>query len=204
GRGSAGPGRSGPTAWTRRGGATSGRCCPSRNASARSTGGAWRSRRGRRPVRAASWPSWSARRGGQAPHGSIGMGRVRWSGGGLGEGSEFEPRVTAARQRLARLEEEHKRRADEEGMEAELRLVIGRLEEFASRVSEGLEGADWSTRREIIRALVKRVEVDENEARIVYRVSPSPFEDRPQQALLQHCWGRSCASRPLSRSGQAG
>jgi hypothetical protein len=57
-------------------------------------------------------------------------------------------------------------------------------------VSEGLEGTDWLTRRAIIRALVKKVEVDENEARIVYRVSPSPFEDSPQQGLLQHCWGR--------------
>ena len=68
---------------------------------------------------------------------------------------------------------------DEEGMEAELRLVIGQLEEFASRVSEGLEDTGWLTRRAIIRALVKRVEVDEDGARIVYRVSPSPFEDRP-------------------------
>jgi hypothetical protein len=33
--------------------------------------------------------------------------------------------------------------------------------------AEGLEGTDWSMRREIIRASVKRVEVDENEARIV-------------------------------------
>src|SRR5262249_55751035 len=121
-------------------------------------------------------------------------------GDGLLERSEFEPRVTAARERLSRLEEEHERRAHEEGLEAELRLVIGRLEEFASRVSEGLEGADWSTRREIIRALVKRVEVDENEARIVYRVSPSPFEGRPQQAVLQHCWGRSCVVRPQGRT----
>jgi len=115
-------------------------------------------------------------------------------GDGLLERSEFEPRVTAARERLSRLEEEHKRVADEEVMEAELRLVIGQLEEFGRRVSEGLEGTDWPTRREIIRALVKRVEVDEDEARIVYRVSPSPFEGRPQQGLLQHCWGRSrCA-----------
>ena len=64
-------------------------------------------------------------------------------GDGLLEKSEFEPRVTAARERLSRLEEEHKRRADEENIEAELRLVIGQLEEFASRVSEGLEGTDW-------------------------------------------------------------
>jgi hypothetical protein len=38
--------------------------------------------------------------------------------------------------------------------------------------------------------LVKRVEVDEREVRIVYRVSSPPIEDRPQQGLLQHCWGR--------------
>jgi site-specific DNA recombinase len=109
---------------------------------------------------------------------------------GLLEKSEFEPRVKAARVRLSQLEQEHALRINEENQEAELRLVIGRLEEFASRVSEGLEGADWRTRREIIRALVKRVEVDEHEVRVVYRVSPSPFENRPQQGSLQHCWGR--------------
>jgi site-specific DNA recombinase len=38
--------------------------------------------------------------------------------------------------------------------------------------------------------LVKKVEIDEQEVRIVYRVSPSPFEGSPQQGSLQHCWGR--------------
>src|SRR3954465_15953367 len=67
-------------------------------------------------------------------------------GDGLLEKSEFEPRITAARERLSRLEEENERRADEENTEAAVRLVIGRLEEFAERVAEGLEGTDWSTR----------------------------------------------------------
>jgi site-specific DNA recombinase len=67
----------------------------------------------------------------------------------------------------------------------------GQLEEFGRRMIEGLEGTDWSMRREIIRALVKRIEVGEDGARIVYRVSPSPFEDRPRQGLLLHCWGRT-------------
>ncbi len=111
-------------------------------------------------------------------------------GDGLLDKSEFEPRIVAARERLSKLEEEHKRRADEEHTEAELRLVIGQLEEFARQVSDGLQGSDWLTRREIIRALVKRVEIDDQEIRIVYRVSPSPFENRPQQGLSQHCWGR--------------
>ena len=111
-------------------------------------------------------------------------------GDGLLDKSEFEPRISAARERLANLEVECRQRIGEATQEAEMRLVIGRLEEFARRVSQGLEGPDWDTRREVIRALVKRVEIDEQEVRIVYRVGPSPFEGGPQQGDSQHCWGR--------------
>ena len=115
-------------------------------------------------------------------------------GEGLLDKSEFEPRISAARARLAKLEEEHRQRIGEAAQEAELRLVIGQLEEFARRVSQELQGPDWDTRREIVRALVKQVEVDEKEVRIVYRVSPSPFEEGLQQGHSQHCWGRALAS----------
>ena len=46
-------------------------------------------------------------------------------GDGLLDKSEFEPRVTAARERLSKLEEEHQQRTEEEDRDAELRLVIG-------------------------------------------------------------------------------
>ena len=95
------------------------------------------------------------------------------------EKSEFEPRIAAARERLSRLEDEWKQKADEQSHESELRLVIGQLEEFARRVSEGLQDSDWTTRREIVRALVKKVEIDVGEVRNVYRVSPLPFDGRP-------------------------
>jgi len=118
-------------------------------------------------------------------------------GEGLLDKSEFEPRVTAARERLARLEDERKREADQEVQESELRLVIGELEDFAKRVSEELQEPDWLTRREIIRALVKQVEIDEGEVRVVYRISPSPFEGSPQQESLLHCWGHRQETLPL-------
>jgi site-specific DNA recombinase len=111
-------------------------------------------------------------------------------GGGLIDKSEFEPRILAARERLAKLEGECQQRKEEANQEAELRLVIGQLEDFAKRVSQELHEPDWDTRRKIVRALVKKVEIDEQEVRIVYRVSPSPFEGGPQQGALQHCWGR--------------
>jgi site-specific DNA recombinase len=114
-------------------------------------------------------------------------------GDGLLDKSEFEPRILAAKDRLAKWEDERRRQMSEVTQEAELRLVIGHLEEFARRVSEELQEPSWETRREVVRALVKRVEIDEHEVRIVYRVCPSPFEGRPQQGSLQHCWGRDLA-----------
>src|SRR3954464_16026293 len=111
-------------------------------------------------------------------------------GDGLLDKSEFEPRISAARARLAKLEGEQRQRIGEATQEAELRLVNGPLWAVFGRSSEGLQEPDGGTRREIVRALVKRVEVDEQEVRIVYRVSPSPFEESPQQGRSQHCWGR--------------
>ena len=125
-------------------------------------------------------------------------------GDGLIEKSEFEPRILAAKQRLAKWEEECRQRMNEATQEAELRLVIGQLEEFASRVSQELQEPSWETRREIIRALVRKVEVDEEGVRIVYRVRPSPFEQGPQHGSLLHCWGRDTTPLRDSLLGPSG
>jgi site-specific DNA recombinase len=108
-------------------------------------------------------------------------------GEGLLDKGEFEPRIRSAKERLAKLEAEAKAQADEDAQEQELRLVIGHLQEFAERVRSGLTEAGWSARREILRALVKRVEVDQEEVRVVYRVSPPPFVDSPGGGTLQDC-----------------
>jgi site-specific DNA recombinase len=113
---------------------------------------------------------------------------------GLIDKEEFEPRVTRLRERLKQMEEQAQHIKDETSLERELTLILGRLDEFASRVKQGLHEADWSTRREIIRALVKRVEIDQEQVRVVFRVNPppqappSPSEKDAQS--LQHCWGR--------------
>jgi len=106
---------------------------------------------------------------------------------GLIDKHEFEPRITRARQRIARLEEQRQQLADEATMHAELRLIIGRLEDFAAKVHNGLAEADWTSKRDLIRALVKRVEVAQNEVNIVFRVDPYAGDADPEKKSLQLC-----------------
>src|SRR5207302_4729604 len=91
---------------------------------------------------------------------------------GLIDKPEFEPRLTRLRQRIARLEEQRQQLADEAAVHAELQLIIGRLEDFAANVHHGLEAPDWANKRDLIRTLVKRVEIAQNEVNIVFRVDP--------------------------------
>jgi site-specific DNA recombinase len=58
--------------------------------------------------------------------------------------------------------------------QVELFLVINRLEEFAAAVSDRLTTLEFDTKREIIRALVKRIEIRHEEIVVVFRVDPDP------------------------------
>ena len=125
---------------------------------------------------------------------------------GLLEKTEFEPRMRRAKERLAQLDAECQAEQQHEVEAQELRLVIGRLQDFAARVKAGLGETPWPTRREIIRALVKRIEVDDQMVRVVYRVNPSPFAEAAGQesgGVDPCCWNRPSASqrgpRPVGR-----
>ena len=115
---------------------------------------------------------------------------------GLIDKSEFEPRLRKAKERLAKLQVEAKTQEKEETRQKELRLVISCIKEFADKVNNHLEKADWMTQREIIRALVKQIEVDGESVRVVYRVPPPPFVKAPEKGLLQDCL-RGTESAPI-------
>jgi site-specific DNA recombinase len=110
---------------------------------------------------------------------------------GLIDKQEFEPRITRLRQRLARVEEQRQALADEAALAGELQLIIGRLEDFAAKLHDGLEAADWASQRDLIRALVKRVEVARNEVNVVFRIDPYPGDNDPEKKSLQLCRGRA-------------
>lgn len=102
---------------------------------------------------------------------------------------EFEPRIRRAKDRLAREQAALTSQTEKEAEQEELRLLIGEFEAFASRISEGLDRADFATRRKLLRLLVKQIEVDRDEVRIVYKVEPPPFVRGPvsRGRFLQHC-----------------
>jgi site-specific DNA recombinase len=104
--------------------------------------------------------------------------------------SEFEPRIKSARQQLEQLEQQLKQQVDQQARQKEMRLVIDNLQTFSAKVMCGLEQADWQTRRQIITTLVKRVELEKEQVRIVYRVNLSPFDRRPERGDLEHCTAR--------------
>ncbi len=106
---------------------------------------------------------------------------------GLIEKHEFEPRIAELRSRAARLEAEAETLRAAEEQARSLQLVIGKLGLFATMVRDRLEAADWSTMREIICTLVRRIEVADDAVRVVFRVDPG--SSGPPQPLrrLPHC-----------------
>jgi site-specific DNA recombinase len=106
---------------------------------------------------------------------------------GLIEKPEFEPRIAALRARAARLEAEAAALHAAAEQTRSLQLVIGRLGLFADMVPDRLDAADWSTQRDIICTLVKRIEVTDDVVRVVFRVEPG--SSGPPQPLrrLPHC-----------------
>jgi site-specific DNA recombinase len=109
---------------------------------------------------------------------------------GLIEKEEFEPRIKRLKQRAAELAQQTNQLAEEQTQQSELQLLMGQLEEFAKQVEHGLESVDPLTRREIIRAVVRQIEVEAEQIRVVFKVSARPFVLSPGNRTWQHCPGR--------------
>ena len=113
--------------------------------------------------------------------------------------TEIEPRIRRAKERLAREEQALSNQQDTITNDSELRVLITEFEDFSQQVSSGLENADYEMKRSLLKLLIKRIEVDETEVRIVYKVQPRPFVQGPTSRgnFLQHRLNR--ADRPIDK-----
>jgi site-specific DNA recombinase len=132
---------------------------------------------------------------------------------GIIDRAEFEPRIAGLKARLAQLGAERQAAKQAAQVERELVLVLARLEDFAARVRDGLEGLDWHGRRDMIRTMVRRVEVDGCSVEVVFRI-PAPADGGPPSSrprspvphFRQDCTGGGREdhrlAQPLSPPGQ--
>ena len=112
---------------------------------------------------------------------------------GLIDKTEFEPRIAGLKQRLSQLQERHRAALDAIEVERDLSLVISRLEDFSAKVANHLDGLDPVGMQEIIRILVRRIEIDGDAIEVVFRVPPPNGPGQPpptdKTASWQHCTG---------------
>lgn len=89
---------------------------------------------------------------------------------GLIEKREFEPRIKKTRAKLNQVETQMKKVADAAEADRQLRLLIVQFGDFSSRIKSKLEELDWDAKRNVIRAIVKRVEVDKDAVSVTFRI----------------------------------
>ncbi len=120
---------------------------------------------------------------------------------GLIDKADFEPKIGQLKIRIQQLERQIQESKQHDVTQFELFLVINHLEHFAETVNDRLDSIDFHTKREIIRALVKRVEIHQEEIVIVFRIEPvggpnddnGAVESEAGGPIMQDCKRRNFA-----------
>jgi len=110
---------------------------------------------------------------------------------GILDKTEFEPRIAGLKQRVTQLHERHQAALEAVESERDLALVVSRLEDFAAKVTTGLDNLDRFGMRDIIRTVVRRIEIADSRIEVIFRV-PSPDgppgpQSQTKTASWQHC-----------------
>jgi site-specific DNA recombinase len=111
---------------------------------------------------------------------------------GLLAKEEFMPRLARARQRLEHWQAQAQELLETQAQEQALEQAVDRLEQFAQRIDQGLRQPTPTQKREILRALVKRVEIAPEKIRVTYKVHPLPKLMGEEMGNLQHRPSRVC------------
>ena len=67
-----------------------------------------------------------------------------------------------------------------------MELIVNNLEDFSSGAITKIDSLDWNGKRDIIRLVVKRIEIGESDINIVYKINQLPDTNG-----MQHCCNRA-------------
>jgi site-specific DNA recombinase len=90
---------------------------------------------------------------------------------GLIEKDQFASRMARTKSRIADVDARIKVYAGDVDQREHLRSAMNRLRELAAAVGPELGSADWQRRREIIRTVVHRIDIDTDVIKIMFRVN---------------------------------
>ena len=90
---------------------------------------------------------------------------------GLIEKGQFASRMARTKSRIADLDTRISAYAGDLNQRDHLRLAANRLRELGAIVGPELGSADWQRRREIIRTVVQRIDIDTEVIKVVFRVN---------------------------------
>jgi site-specific DNA recombinase len=92
---------------------------------------------------------------------------------GLIEKDQFTSRMARTKSRIADLDTRIDAYAGDLNRRDHLRLAANRIRDLAATVGPELERADWQRKREIIRTVVQRIDIDTDVMKIIFRVNPN-------------------------------
>ena len=93
---------------------------------------------------------------------------------GLIDKAQFTSRISRTKDRIEEIEKRIDATSDHLNRRQQLQLLSSRLEELARHLGHHLEDTEWNSRREVIRALVQRIEIGPSAVTIVPRFSAAP------------------------------
>jgi site-specific DNA recombinase len=107
--------------------------------------------------------------------------------------AQFEPRIKKMKQRLKIIEEQNKNITDQKNLKKDLTLIVTNLKEFTDSIEKNLDNIDWNTKRDIIRILIKRIEINQEDIKVVFRIQDMPQLENAGSSSknnksLQHCY----------------
>jgi site-specific DNA recombinase len=101
---------------------------------------------------------------------------------------EFEPRIKVIRENLIKVKEQKDKIMAKKNETKEMELVVNNFAKFADGISSNLDNLDWIGKREIVRSVVKRIEMGNEEINIVYKINKLPMQENTSP---QHCCNRT-------------
>jgi hypothetical protein len=103
---------------------------------------------------------------------------------GLISKDQFTSRMARTRSRIAELDAKIQAYSGGIDQLEHMRLAVARLRELSATVAPDLADADWHRKREVIRTLVQRIELGQENIKIVFRLSPDAGRSGPESIAV--------------------